>query len=1330
MWSNGNELFWHRSPVWLLLRVVLEQVLSPPPTGNQIHDCGLYKRYMIFFMSKILERYLGLEMDTDFLSVMNDKIAQRLIKLYVQQTEDWLKATSTIVQRATETLEKRWKETIASDTRDLDIPTFDAIAIERDLSVVIPQLDRYLGGISERTSPPSSEFDPPTPDIWSLKAGAWPASPIASACPGPYKTYNLALFEEWVAKHLDAWLRDHIADEDTCDQIRKLIHSYNFSASEAYRGQPEGMSVMFLTVIELWIACDKSAIRHCPLIAEYKPEIPRGPLGSLVLKSAVDMQRLFKAEHYLTDRENKATSHRSILYDMGTLHDFGPRFVLTSHLHRTLLNEIETKATRDREAKRKELRDLKIVYEKLMGEANSLNCQYRTVLDKWGDEILEHLGHCLKCSLTRQAKSLRIQAHEWPLPRDQAKAQCVVFELQVPVFFGSWRDSTLHVLQKVLAFEHLGSIPPYKCRLASYIELGTYYRYHSSSVGIELVSSVKPEGKTHRLNKAVNVVAESDVCVETGPVWKFMDHLDGSFLEPLQPSTVVSKVCTFDLPKDSGALKQFPTRTWQLPDGADPNRVISSQHQCPQHLSVDELKALCSLNLGQHTQWPNLLVQLAMPQVDANKVETFFFVWQLAEQCGHASRYWRRATHEILEDNEFVSTCLENLQHSLARVKESWESRIAVAMFTLLSARLLSIGSREQSDACLQFLSECRVVSCQWQRTLREEAFGSQHNDVRLDFARRAAQAALICMSSFDVDDQHLVPLLEDPEAAKIYLECLITLRDTEFSDSIQDSIRRHLDFRCRRLIKRSYLPLQEAITENSSICLDLAVRANWTNFSRAAGHAWKKTKKCWLETKAKTAPGSEHYLSVHFNLITGELLVNGLPRGRLPSNYEAHATYKLLFGHTAFEALPSTEPQMRFTASKLFHGYEIQFLLGDNDKDLAVRAKKDGQMWELLPNRLLLGILPSTFTRDYVYWYDASTSTIVLRPVDNPWEDEDSGWVMTQDNAKWTARNDYDTLVFPTTGTAGAFGALFEPLERLLGLNIVFNKQKESLSIHIPRLNLEFSVNHSSYTIHSRQYKGMYVDKNQGIETIIGLQNKLVLCDSEGYSSSRMVLIPRDTPRLSPGKSMSNGLHPEIRVDDTASSVEPYHLNNHLGQLAGNGSLRSRLFLAELHAKTSSCVPDPFTGHTGTEVALDILNSAAVRSLGPPGDEEVRILERISRLSPRRTFYPDHLRVMQDVGWSRLLSPLAQSDLLAIAAAKVYEEAKKIEAFYTTPFPVADFCVSNRELVKRSIRRSFASYDMMGEDLHQAPDVGYSRDPSATLEMTERTRRAIQFGQ
>ncbi|KFA52542.1 hypothetical protein S40293_07627 [Stachybotrys chartarum IBT 40293] len=1326
MWSHGNKLPWRRSPIWLLIRVTLERTLSPPSKGAGPNDCILYKRFMIFFLSKILQQCLQANMESDMLSTMNAKLYRRLVKLDTHCHSQWLGAVGNIMQQCRRTLDERWNCILNAHKSKLRFPIIGLPRITQNLAVRMPELSLYLIDTTNRSSLPMKEFRPPRPPIWRFEGETLPIAKSLVDSNSAYNAYNLAAFENWVATNLEIWWKDHGYHESSCEMIESLIRSYVGCASTVYQDNPEGMSIMFLTVLDLWIACDKSVIENCALIASYKAEIPIIPWGSLLLKSAADLRRLLKVETYLNNRNQRARFHRSALYDIGCSDDFGAQFFATSLLHQTLLREIEEDACKARAAKREELQSKKRTYRDLMDQYQQLYCTYHTVTNKWGDETQIHYSGCQKHLLLKKAQNMRIQAHEWPLPTDPAMAQAVVFELQVPNHITSWRNCTLFVLQAVFQLESQDLDPSWSCFLEYYSELRKYHRSSMINASIVLCSEAKPHALTHRRETAVSMAEESDVCLETGPRWGLFDNPRARFLRPLQLSDYISSSCTLQLPQQSKSLQFFLTRIWREPDGADPNCVIAKQHTCPPHFSTDEFKALCSVGLGCHTQWLNILVQLAMPSIDLNKIETFLFIWQVAEQCGPSSGAWRRTAHARLQDSNFICVCLENLHRCLDRVKESWESRIAVGCCVLLGTRLLSLCLSGQQAACLSFLSKCRRISYEWQGVIREKASTSQDSKFRLDFSQRAYEAALVCLSSFDVDDEHVTHLLDDAQTAKIYFGSLLNMHDTAFSASDENILQKQLRLRCCRLIRRYHHISQTSMTEIRANGLDLAVQTNWTTFQRSVGSAWQMTEMCWLHSNCKV---SGIQLDVHINVITGELLVNGLPRGRLPIEYEQHPTYKLLFGHAAFEALPVAEPGMQFAASKTFRDFQLQFLLNESSNDLVVRAKKNGQTWELLPKRLLKDYLPFRFYRDYVFWYNSNTSFITLRRKETPWEEDSRLWTMSQTTSDWKVQDiEGNRLVFPTTWTAETINTVFEPMETIFGLDIVFKPQTGSIEIDIPRLRLDFFIESGSNRIQSRQFRGMHIDEAQELETLVGLQNRLVLCSSGQKPIGRIILVPDGTPSAHI-KALGNGLsHTTVQISNTAASTQAYSIDTHLGQLKGNGSLKSRLFLAELHAMTSSCVPDPLTGHTGTEEALEILNSAAVRSFVFINTEEVEILERLSKLAPTRTFYPVYLEEMQDVSWKSCISPLAQSDSFAVVTRDLQEQAIKHNFLLPVSRSMIELKIAKvDQLTRRGLARALAPLmtKMTSPEVH--PDIDYKRHVSE--EMRTRTLQAVRFG-
>lgn len=1326
MWSNNNKLPWRRSPVWLLIRIALQQALSPAHDGR---SGGLYKRYMVFFMSKVMERCLDAAMHSDELATMNTKIGRRLVKLDTQE-EAWLPTVAAAVRRVKETLHQRWQDTIVQNDKVLNIPRFDPARTIPDLVSKITPLDEYLHGTMTRASRIATTFIPPSPGIWSLGEDTLPSRSIfLTEQPAAYVLYNIASFEHWVEVHLASWIADNAACTSSSANLCDIIEAYHDCASAAYQGCPKALSRMFLTILELWVACDKASIVSCPLIAHYEPEIPIEPLSSLLLGQASDMKRLFAAETYLSERKKGATCLRSILFDHGKADDFGVRYFASSPHHQTLLRQIEEDAQTARVAKLGEFRRLQGEYNRLMVDAGRSLCEYRTATDGWGNEHLVHKDGCHKCGLERRANALKIQAHEWPLPKGRSLAQAVVFELITPPPFGAWRDCTLFVLRRVLRFESTDQTPDYTCRLKDYTELANRFRQHSSRVKVELFSEAKPHARTHRREQFVRTADESDVCLDTGPRWKLLNSTTGGSLGRPNPSQYLSDACTLRLEGPSRPLQCFLSRPWNAPDGVDPNHVISAQNTCPPHLTVDEFKALASLPLGRLTAWLNLLTQLAMPAIDLNKVETLAFVWQLIEQCGPASITWRRATHGRLEDERFLRRCVACLTACLGRIKESWESRLALATLTLVATRLLSLGCSSLSSPFLDFLALSRDVSCGWQRTLRQKAITSQDYETRLGLFRRTREAAFVCLLSFDVDDKHLAILLQNPDTARFYWESLIVVHETDFSSDENSLSHVQLGYRCRHLIWRCHSLTQIMdMPERSAMGFDLAIQASWDNFQRASGCQWQTINDVWICTQTVQVIEKGPNVVVHLNLVTGELLVDGSPRDRLPAEYERHATYKELFGHAALEAMPSSDPKMSFTASKLFHGFELHFKMAEETNDLVVRAVKHGRTYELIPRRMFRNVLPSQLVKDFFHWYEPADSKISLWPHEGHWDEDGPRWTMVRSGSKWRVSDGAGVrLVFPDSCTASLLAEIFEPLEESWGLKVLFDEHTRTLNIHVPRLNLDFLIEPGSDKIQSRQYSGMRIDSKQGIGTLIGLQSKLVLCRTDGPLTSRSVLIPDGIPSMFLTNNGAARSHPLVTIGYNTTSVQTYRLDQHIGTLRGNGSLKSLLFIAELHAVTSSIMPDPFTGTTGTSEALGILSSAAVRSL-EIRKAEITILERIAGLSPARYFYPKHARLMHVATW-KAMSPIAQPDTYAMLCQKLYDDAKGMECFQQTPLPRADFSRGHEGLAMRGRSRSLFGHGHAGDEIPTPVDLDYEREPEMSMDMEHRMRRAIRFG-
>jgi hypothetical protein len=322
----------------------------------------------------------------------------------------------------------------------------------------------------------------------------------------------------------------------------------------------------------------------------------------------------------------------------------------------------------------------------------------------------------------------------------------------------------------------------------------------------------------------------------------------------------------------------------------------------------------------------------------------------------------------------------------------------------------------------------------------------------------------------------------------------------------------------------------------------------------------------------------------------------------------------------------------------------------------------------DLIPSRVFQDRLPHAFVADFIHWYDHTTNQVVFRPRQSPWITDLDCWRLKHDTRTkdWRLVKGPNVLVSMNSTSSRVLSKIVRSMEEAQHIHVVLNTTTEIVDVHLPRLQLGFFIDRNSGTMYSRQFRGMIIDSQQDIGTLTGLTSKLVLKKEQ---SERTVLIP--VPRKFGVSSIrytkpSNSAHVtvEISKDDT-TKVYAYNLDKVLGRITDSGDLESKLLMSYLHALTSSCLPDPITKVTGTEAALQILQSAAVRSFSLLTRRNVELLEQIAALSTRRAFYPEHEKVMQQVVWNNSLPALSQHPQFRTSVYRIFDYASKMQVFY-----------------------------------------------------------------
>jgi hypothetical protein len=1133
------------------------------------------------------------------------------------------------------------------------LQTLSTLHFERDTWTSYLELDTFIQQIDSRGIVESdSVFDPPHLVIDFNET----VLPFIQA--DASDDFHLFAIENWVKLSMPLWLSSHAAEKEACGKLYNIMQSYHRIASLRYSGNPENISLMLLTVLEMWVGCDRSACRHHDLLSRYDPDIPLELLQSLILPFKSQMERLALVEVYVQARRDGATSgYPSIYSSFGQPESFSVHYFAGSSDHQIRYREIVTVADEERRNKKAEFNEQKTQYDTLISLSNQRNCEFYDTVDyRSGIPRREHRSSCTRCDYLQQAESLTIEVHEWPLPANELKAQSTVFELEVPQPFNDWRNAATYVRFDVLKLAYDES-PKADVQYT----LGEYFSsYTIGDRRIILASTTKPNRGTHRKGKSIETATEQDVLVRNGLRFEYYDCKRDCFVSEAEITDEIPLACTYQLSNDT--LQRFLFRPFHQPNGLSPNNVISQQANCPDHLTLEEFKAMATLPVGYRIQWSNILTHLHVSTVDFKKADTFLMLLQISRQAGpplDKSTY--RASHQSLGDNVFAGQLLHGLSIALNRIKENWESFHAVSGFISLATRLLAVTpSSATSSLCFAFLKTCRNLALAWMRLLQEKVKQSENEERRLDFMLRVFEIAHVCISSFNIDEHHLRELLVDPVEAAILVESSIVIQTTSYSAiRPENHLHRHSTYQWKRLLYKSYPILLEEILHRQNQCLDDAILRGWSGYPGA--ETWRPaspTEHHWLTTNTRPSIGSSS-MTVHFNLLTAELLVNKLPLSRLPANYEIHPSYETLFGRTTLEVMPTDKPGMQFSSEKLQHGYTLDFGMNSSDSnELLLVASKDGRTLDLVPSRVFKNMLPHHFIHDYTHWYDRQSHTIELRPKSVPWISSPKNWTMESTGSSWVLRKDGKSLITLTSNTAKSLSNLLKPLESDAYIHITLDAESHKVEVEMPRLQLGFLLHSNLPKLLSRQFRGMYVDADQGIGTLCGLKSKLVLRDDQ---NRRKVLLPEG--RVSWRRSND---HIYVFIEHgTSERVHQYDIDTMLGRLVDNGSLQSKLSLCYLHALTSYCLPDTLTGKTGTEEALSILDSAAVRSFDCLSQENLDMLHCIAKLTPGREYYPTHERLMQSVTWDDALSFLSQHDGFYTSVESIFEQASSTKFFY-----------------------------------------------------------------
>ncbi|KAK1219720.1 hypothetical protein PQX77_017526 [Marasmius sp. AFHP31] len=1232
LWDK-TLLPWRRSPMWLVIRVALQTTLKD--------HAGAYKSFLAFLMSRVLREAVTADTNSDTLAAMYKKLARRIYKIRETAPTVLQSQALEVIDSAQGLLQKRWddvQEAHASDglagwdPSSLDIPSDTRLSLHNSRDYIQAALD-------DRFNQGSGSTFNPNEDIRIKELNGYSSGSLDKQI----RTLGmLALFdfERAVEAGIDDWITSRPASEGACSLICEWMERYSTGATQLYKGHPEQKSIMFLTLLELWVGLDKLAVRQHPLLREYSPEVDEVIFEPLLIRRRQSIRRLERAICYLRERLARADhSLPSIFSDKINERSFAVLYFDNHPALSNLKSRIEVKAAKDREEKERELEDQQKLYRERVRTAASMDHLYRFNSQTGRDT--HRKKKCDKCKLEDLYKSMSIGVHEWPLPSDTSQAKATVFEIDCPSVFGLWRRFTYFLLHDTCSppSSRKESTSAPEALLADYSGLASF-RNNSGFRRLSLASTTKSWMKSHYSGVKVSIASVERVCLPNALRLALFDMSDRVWISKPFHGCTIRTDCTFQIPRGRYHNLQYTVDVTSHTS----NQVNALQSDCDRELGLHEYVAFGTLRAGGRIQWLNILRELRARTLTFSEEAVESLFTQTILQMGPLSadgRCWE--WHEVLGDDIFHVHLLEELETLQTSIQANWSEMAAMRIILLLLNRILNWCSDSSVvRKALTLLEKSQNITHGWMKEIEHKVqatTGEESPAVQL----RLWEMAAVVRSTFDAALNTLL------EAGMVFRDNIPPksvlaggMRDPASRIIVQDHRFGHraesfLFTRCHNL-------LHDAVTQY------------WPTYrSGSSWQCWGAPSGRWLHTKSKDGQ------QILFNVLESQLLVDGKPLSRLPATYASHPTYSRIFGKTIFSVVPpgKSDPSADFASKDPLNGYQIFFALSAAGS-LIIRARsvQTNRRYQLIPHTLLENDLPRPMMEDFTHWLSLDDGIIELRPFTDVWNPSPSNWLIHFSQRQMSVNN--MRLVDVRSSTSRMIASRLNRLEEI-GFIIVTCHPDRTL-IELPRYRLHFQLD-SRGELACLTLPNMVVDSNQSAGIMVGLQNRLVLRDLV-CDRRRELLIP-----IGEISFEHNGLHTQVSIDPVATSDRRvqyfrYGIDEPLGRLVGtSSSLHARLYKIYLTVLTSYLLPDRLTGRTGAEEALKELRSAACKSFISLDDESQNLLHKLASITPKREYYPSHLKVMQTVKWN-VLPALAQHNSFLSECQGILEFAVRLGVF------------------------------------------------------------------
>ena len=1316
LWKNA-DLPWRRSALWLSVRVALQMVLvgMMPSKASRI----AYKNFMISFMTRIGALVADAQFESDLLQVVKVKLARRVFKLGADCITSVHDQALEVCQRLKAIQQERWQQIVDDDAKrhtNLETSSFRGYT-----SLTLKASSLYLQAILTPSTLTATSMSPVMPQcpIWLEMSDGLPRfSTIGSQKQETH--FVIFEFERWVSGNLPQWLKSASESPSSaqCMGLWSLSSLYHQTASMVYSQSPEGNSIMILVLAELWRAIDVLATKIQPLLCKFGPVIPVDLFSPLLLPQRSQMYRLRKVELYITARHEQAVPENPSMFSDPSKRCFAAQLYEASEYHQTLRRKIDDFARNQISQKRTEWTKDSQMYQQLKDEAKAMTCE--NSIDIYRDEERHIVSECPRCRDLKEAQDMSINKYERPLPEDAVHCAAVVVELDFPSEMVAWRNMTwmlVHDIGRSSKFKTSGSRPA--GTLLKYTGLRLFAKEKASN--ISLASLRKSYTRTHY--RKAEFPIEFEKCVVNNALrYRLWDARSGCRLNDQESTPSIGFRCITQLPEGPYTNLQFAVNATSHTQ----NRVIAEQGSCSADLSLPEFISFGSLRAdGELTQWPNIKRELGSSNLRFNAEAVYILFRQAAWQAGSYNNSTYRVSHMECDNKAFCHELVSILERNVESVKPNWKSDNALFLFTTITLRILSLSLRPDiKTMALSLLQKIREVAHSWTEILGQTIHDTTAPKVLLRLQQRKLRSAILCKTTFDVDASDLPNLLATANDVCTWILCSNAVRENTGKNGVKlTPDLRLLLLWDQKLSHRLFRHIRTIVMQGDQEGLNKAIRHIWSGFEPTSA-GWTALQdpslQRWIMSVTEPKPGKVSQ-RVLYNLLEGELLVDGVPLGRLSTMYTESESYLRILGAQLIRVFTADMKGMHYMSAQPVNGYIIYF--GVRENEVSIRFKQGSQIWELVSHRIFSKDLPSAFITEYTHWLDIETGEVEFRPKNNPWKSSPDHWrLMYCQNSNSELIHGKRKLVDVRSKTFAVATKIFDALDEWQHIHVTLENDNH-LEVALPRLDLRFFLN-AKGDMECCELRRI-VDPDQSLGTLIGLRSRLILCGCGAIARNhdRLLIIPEGETAVS---QSSSHVQVEIGARNNNSRIFQYHIDASLQCLRPGPDKMGNLYIAYLHALTSHVLPDPFTKITGTEEALQLLRLNSISLLKPASSQEVVLLTAIATLSPTRKFYPSHLKVMESVTWDSRISMFTHHDDFLPLAERILSSGNRYADFYPgTHSKLSLYEGYDQELLVRAqIRHSghrsseFGDQDLSTEhdSVYQARDVQAPSDRAHSM--------------